>query len=576
MMNQLFKLLATTFNVMDKKKRNLILVLIFVISLGLRIWKSGDYPPLLWDEASLGYNAYSILKTGQDEYSKTLPLIFKSFGDYKPGLYIYLTVPFIWILGLTQLAVRLPSIILGSLTPIAFYFLIKSITNDQKLSFLSAVVLAILPWHIHFSRGAWEANVMTFFVTLGTYFFVRWVNELRVTSCVLFLFLFLLALITYQGGKLMVPLIGLGLLYIGARTMNKEHGGLKEFFAPKFIVPSLIFLILTFGWYLASFSGQASNRLKVMSLFSYHRPEEEITQILAEDELENKNIHYFLFHGEWLHFLKGSLSRYLNHFSPQFLGFEGDWQNARHSAPYIGTISQLGLFLLIIGLIFYIKNNNNWKNSFFIYWLIIAPISAALTRDSVSSVRALTMVIPLSFFIAYGLKSIFNLKINRFLLITVYLLLITFFSFNFIYYHDLYYNHMVKLNPKQWLYGYKEATEFVIDNQKAFDQVIMTDFYGQPYIYYLFYSRYSPQKYHQQAELITNNQQDVGTVSKIDEVSFRGINWKVDIKKDNTLIILSQDEVFRNELGKTEIMDSLKPLGKINKQSMFYGYSTKN
>ena len=90
------------------------------------------------------------------------------------------------------------------------------------------------------------------------------------------------------------------------------------------------------------------------------------------------------------------------------------------------------------------------------------------------------------------------------------------------------------------------------------------------------HSGYSPQKYHQQAELITNNQQDVGTVSKIDELSFRGINWKVDIKKDNTLIILSQDEVFRNELDKTEIMDSLKPLGKINNQSMFYGYSTKN
>ena len=78
--------------------------------------------PLLWDEAALGYNAYSISQTLRDEYGQFMPLIFKSFGDYKPGLYVYLAVPFVTIFGLNEISVRLPSIILGALSPILLFF----------------------------------------------------------------------------------------------------------------------------------------------------------------------------------------------------------------------------------------------------------------------------------------------------------------------------------------------------------------------------------------------------------------------------------------------------------------------
>ena len=94
-----------------KKNNNFYFYLvIFIISFVIR-YISIQTTPLLWDEASLGYNAYSILKTGRDEYGTFLPIIFKSFGDYKPGLYVYLCLPFVYILGLNELSVRLPSII---------------------------------------------------------------------------------------------------------------------------------------------------------------------------------------------------------------------------------------------------------------------------------------------------------------------------------------------------------------------------------------------------------------------------------------------------------------------------------
>ena len=93
-------------------KHFLVLAIILLVALALRIYKIGSIPPgLTPDEASLGYNAYSILKTGKDEYGALLPFVFKSFGDFKPGLYIYLTVPAVLIFGLTEFSVRLPSVL---------------------------------------------------------------------------------------------------------------------------------------------------------------------------------------------------------------------------------------------------------------------------------------------------------------------------------------------------------------------------------------------------------------------------------------------------------------------------------
>src|SRR3990172_6662708 len=132
-------------------------VAVILLGFFLRVYRADAVPPSLsWDETSIGYNAYSILKTGRDEHQRFLPLdTFIAFGDYKPPLAIYATVPFVAMLGLTELAVRLPSVIAGTLTVLITYFLVLElfnnklrITNNQSLALLSAFLLAISPWHI--------------------------------------------------------------------------------------------------------------------------------------------------------------------------------------------------------------------------------------------------------------------------------------------------------------------------------------------------------------------------------------------------------------------------------------------
>ena len=142
------------------KKISLWLLGIVIIAVVLRLWQLDSVPPSLdWDEASWGYNAYSLLRTGKDEYGKFLPVVTRSLNDYKPALYAYLDVPSIALFGLNDFAVRLPNAIFGILTVLTTYFLVKELFKRRDLALLSSFLLAISPWSIQFSRFAHEGMV---------------------------------------------------------------------------------------------------------------------------------------------------------------------------------------------------------------------------------------------------------------------------------------------------------------------------------------------------------------------------------------------------------------------------------
>lgn len=265
-------------------KEKLLLIIIIIAAFFIRIYNY-NYPPLLWDEAALGYNAFSILKTGRDEYGQFLPLIFKSFGDYKPGLYIYLTLPFVGIFGLNLLAVRLPSIILGSLIPLIAYLFTKKHSQNKLLPLLFAAIIALSPFNIHFSRGAWESNILTFQLLLASYFFF---NKKYFWSSILFG----LTLFTYQSGKL-VSLLLIGALFL----TNYSKSFFKKDFILKFILPLFIFSLPILAGLLWEKQG---NRLEVVSLFSYPRSMEESETIISE----TSKLDYQLLHNQVI-FLAG-------------------------------------------------------------------------------------------------------------------------------------------------------------------------------------------------------------------------------------------------------------------------------
>jgi len=109
------------------------LVLIVLVAFGLRFYRLGSAPPSInWDEAAVGYNAWTIANWGKDEWGRTLPLVFKSFGEYKHPVYVYLTVPFVALFGLTDFAVRAPSAFFGVLNVVVIFFLARRLFKSNE------------------------------------------------------------------------------------------------------------------------------------------------------------------------------------------------------------------------------------------------------------------------------------------------------------------------------------------------------------------------------------------------------------------------------------------------------------
>lgn len=190
-----------------KNIKVLILTLIVALSAFLRFYKLVQVPPSLnWDEIASGYNAYTIANWGADEYGNKFPIVFKSFGEDKAPVHIYLTAIIVKIFGLTDYSTRVSSAAVGVLSVIVIYFLAKFLFKSDLAGMFSALFLAVSPYHLQYSRGLWEANFTLFFLILGLTLFYygiekkNWMIPASVAS-------FGLSFFAYNAAKPVVPLI---------------------------------------------------------------------------------------------------------------------------------------------------------------------------------------------------------------------------------------------------------------------------------------------------------------------------------------------------------------------------------
>jgi 4-amino-4-deoxy-L-arabinose transferase-like glycosyltransferase len=519
------------------KKRLSLLILITLIGLFLRTYKL-DVRPLgfTWDEAALGYNAYSLLKTGRDEFGQLAPVIFKSFGDYKPGLYIYYTVPAIKLLGLNEFATRLPSAIFGTLLILAVYLLARRLfTENPSVSLFAALVMAINPWALQFSRGAWEANLSLLLTVMAVNMFLSGLKNKNFTFYILnSSLLFGLSFWTYQGAKAFTPLIILALLFIYGKTLRLKKLILPVIILGAFLLPLLLGL------------STQSGRLKVFSVFSYTRSPEFIATLLKQDHLTSKNWLFYLFHSEIMDQLRGVYQRYLNHLSPRFLFIQGDWTSLRLAVYNYGYFHLPEIITLLLGLV--ILTSQTKKRTRFIWaWLLLAPLPAAFSRDIVSGVRTLPLVIPLAILTGLGMAWLVK---HRFLFV-VYSLSLVFF---FVYYLDLYYIHAPFYAAADWVYPYKPAIQLIKPFLGQYKNVVMTDKLGQPYIFFLFYLKIDPAVYQKQVNFIANAQGDVGRVPGFDQFSFKPVFWPALRGQTGTIFIGDQYELPEKDLNITNLV----------------------
>lgn len=246
-------------------------ILILLLAFFLRFYHLDRVPPSpSLDEVSLGWNAYSILQTGRDEYGTKFPILLRAYDDWRPALYVYLIIPFIKVFGLSVLSVRLPSVLLSLVTVLTVYFLTKELFRNSSFSILyslfSILLLSLSPWHVYISRLGHEVNAGLTFSVLAIFFFLKAINGKRPEFLFLSSFFFALSLYTYQSQKIFGPGMLLALLVIFRKNLLLRK---KEV-----VFAVILGLILLFPLIKVSLTPQALIRFQGTNIFS-NQPELE-------------------------------------------------------------------------------------------------------------------------------------------------------------------------------------------------------------------------------------------------------------------------------------------------------------
>lgn len=470
------------------KKQYVILFIIVLLGSILRFNQISINPPsLTWDEVSWGYNAYTLGLDGRDEFGRFLPLNYlESFGDFKPPLYAYLAIIPVKFLGLTELATRFPSALFGSLTVLVTFFLATTIfySSKQKIFYGlgAALLLAISPWHINLSRAAFEANVASFFLVCGVWFFLRFINGRRWDLCISAA-AFVLAMYTFNTSRIVAPLLVIALTIGFYKTLwiRRNETIVAALFGLLLLLPTLPFL----------FTPQASLRFKEVNIFTDSSVVKRANEQIANDGNVwwSKIIHNRRF-GYSIEYVK----HYFDNLDPAFLFIKGDG-NPKFSTQHVGQMYLWSLPFFVSGilLLFHKKEGHWWIIP---VWALLGIIPAATARETPHALRIEVILPTVQLFTAYGFAHfVFFLKeklpyiwLQRSILTMTGVLLVC----NVIYYLHGYYVHYPSQYSSEWQYGYKESIAYVKQEQMKYDEVVVTPKLGRTYAYYLFYLQTDP------------------------------------------------------------------------------------
>ena len=372
------------------RQRHTFFALLAILAIGtfFRFYRLTTVPPSIsHDESAIAYNAYSILKTGKDEYGTPFPLLFRSFDDYKlPGM-VYSSIPAVSVFGRTAMGARFTSAFFGVLTLLAFYFLTyELIINHRNKAQLYALAttffLAISPWHINFSRQLFESNGALFFITLSTYTLLKSLKNIR--FLLLSSLLFGISVYFYYSVRLVIPCIILAYVLINKKQLlvNKTI----------VIISVFLFLVSIFPVGTLMFSKDGLERVSIVSLLNdpnYHKWKDVFIKRYAK----NQNVINKILFNQKTALGMTAIDNYWKNITPLQIFESG-------TGPY-GLQHPFEIPLMFIGLLYLLQYANPAK-WILIAWLFSAFLPGALSTNQPNALRTLLAAPIFSLFSGLG------------------------------------------------------------------------------------------------------------------------------------------------------------------------------
>lgn len=441
------------------------LTLIVLAGFFLRVYKISTNPPGLYiDEVSIGLNAYDVLKTGKDQYGVAHPLIFKSYGDYKVPGYIYIVTASMALFGKNEFAIRFPSALAGTFTIIILFFFARELLSlDEKtkkhkdmVALLVAGIFASTPWHIHFSRGGFEAAIALFFYTLALFFGLKFWQTKKLWYLLSVSALFLGAMYTYDAYRLLVPLTAAVGFVVGIKDKEKRVS---------VFISGAILVLLALPLFTYSLTANGQMRFLQTSAFAENPYASGFTKLLADVVIFLRN--------------------YLSYFSLTFLFRFGDQIN-RHQVNDLGILYLWQLPCIIAG-IYFLARAKNKTLSFFVYlMLFVGMIPASIARPSPHTLRFLIGSVPYTLLTAFGVYQLWMQKgkWKKYLFVLVGIFAVIEFG----YYLNYYYVNYPKEALIDWGGACKETARAMQQESPKYQHIVIDKNVNCTKEYFLFFA----------------------------------------------------------------------------------------
>src|SRR3989344_615350 len=354
-----------------------LLILICLLFLFTRLYKISEIPmSVYWDEASIGYNAFSIAKDGKDEWGEFFPLHFRAFGEFKLPVYIYTSAIFVKLFGLNELSVRISAVLFSLGVVILTYFLAKKLSGSIQIGLWSIFFITISPWFFIFSRTGFEVTAGLMFYLLGIYLLLSLTRNYFIFLSILS---FILSAYSYNSFRIIIPLTLFMLIVFEWNNLKKTK-----------VIP-VIFSLLVLG-------------LSVIPIYRLYKYDSGFSRFHVVSSSSSVFI-----------------NNYFSHFDPRFLFISGD-KNLRHQQFGFGQLYLPEAILLVMGFIYILKSKIKYKWLPLIF-IFLAPIPAAITKESPHALRAIATVPFISIMSAMGVVG-FGLWVKKKRIINISIMVI--------------------------------------------------------------------------------------------------------------------------------------------------------
>jgi len=368
-----------------KGKIIILLLFILIIASFFRLWQLDSIPPGLYpDEAIHGNEAIQALKTKDFK-------IFYPENNGREGLFINLIAFSFLIFGISIWSIKIVSAIIGILTILGLYLLVKEIFESVKLkgselvALFSSFFLAISFWHVNFSRIGFRAIFVPFVLSFSFYFLFKGFRTKKLLNFIASGIIFGLGFHTYISFRLAVLLI-MVVLFLWWLAYRKQKEQRKYLLLVSCFLLFMFIVALPIGIYFLNNPQNFVSRATGVSVFAQPNS--------IKSFVESSIIHLGMFN------------------------FQGD-NNWRHNIPNypilfwpIGILFLIGFLFSTKELIISIIKKNHFLltvHCSLISWFFIMLLPGALTYEGIPhSLRCIGAIPPVFIFAALGINFLYQ------------------------------------------------------------------------------------------------------------------------------------------------------------------------